>query len=55
MGYVFLISSFGLLITMIVIGAVMRPKIDVERLNALMRQYVEESTKAPPPTPPGGQ
>jgi hypothetical protein len=30
------------------------PKVDTERLNSLIRQYIDESMKAPPPTPPVG-
>jgi hypothetical protein len=53
-GYVFLILSAVLLIIGIAFGSIKGPKIDTERLNELMRQYVEESTKTPPPTPPSG-
>jgi hypothetical protein len=30
------------------LGSVIGPKVDVERLNALTRQYIEEAMKAPP-------
>lgn len=47
--------SAVLLVAVIVFAAVKSPKVDTERLNALMRQYIEESVKAPPPVPPGSQ
>jgi hypothetical protein len=54
-GYVGLISTAILLIVGIVLGSIKGPKIDTERLSALMRQYIDESSKAPPPIPPGMQ
>jgi hypothetical protein len=51
-GYVLLITCTVLLIVAIAFGSVKGPKVDTERLNALMRQYIDESIKTPPPTSP---
>ncbi|MDR1991738.1 MAG: hypothetical protein LBP70_03360 [Mycoplasmataceae bacterium] len=54
LGYTLTFIFLGLLIAIIIIGAINAPKIDTERLNALMKQYVEENVQPPPQTTQSG-
>ncbi|MDR1235091.1 MAG: hypothetical protein LBJ97_03365 [Mycoplasmataceae bacterium] len=51
-GYVLIFGSAVLLVACIAFGSLKGPKVDTERLQALMRQYISEAIKAPPPAPP---
>jgi hypothetical protein len=49
---VLIFGSAVLLVACIAFGSLKGPKVDTERLQALMRQYISEAIKAPPPAPP---
>jgi uncharacterized protein YqgC (DUF456 family) len=51
-GYIGLLTTFGITIVCVIVASVNNPKVDTERLNALMRQYLDEMSKAPTPGAP---
>jgi hypothetical protein len=53
-GYILMLIGVGVGIIVIIIGQINSPKLDMDRLNALTKQYMDEMTRNPPSGPPGG-
>jgi cell division protein FtsW (lipid II flippase) len=51
-GYIGLIAGFGIACIAAIVASIYNPKVDVERMNALTKQYIDEFIRNPNPQQP---